>query len=164
MESFAALEKRRQDSGETLGFLRPTKIRELQITPVKDPEWTEQDKIKLTQEGLFDSVEVLRRTPLRKLPYDFHFRYAIETSQGTEELTHKITDWEAGALYWNCIQAYGPSWETKFRQRLEFPDKDLLFLMGTIHRFPDQWLIVGVVYPPKQRQGYGRQLDLGLGL
>jgi hypothetical protein len=24
-----------------------------------------------------------------------------------------------------------------------------MFLMGTIHRFPDQWLIVSLIYPPK---------------
>ena len=27
-------------------------------------------------------------------------------------------------------------------------NEELLILMGTIHRFPDQWLIVGFVYPP----------------
>jgi hypothetical protein len=24
-----------------------------------------------------------------------------------------------------------------------------MFLMGTIHRFPNQWLIVSLIYPPK---------------
>lgn len=24
-----------------------------------------------------------------------------------------------------------------------------MFLMGTIHRFPGQWLIVGLIYPPR---------------
>jgi hypothetical protein len=32
------------------------------------------------------------------------------------------------------------------------PSTELMFLMGTIHRFPDQWLIVSVFYPPKQQQ------------
>ncbi len=26
-----------------------------------------------------------------------------------------------------------------------------MFLMGNIHRFQDQWLIVSLIYPPKQR-------------
>jgi hypothetical protein len=70
---------------------------------------------------------------------------------------------KVGALYWKCVQAYGAKWEGKFRQRLEvdFKEKDLLFLMGTIHRFPDQWLIVGLVYPPKQPPKAGEQ-QLGL--
>jgi hypothetical protein len=29
------------------------------------------------------------------------------------------------------------------------PSRDLMFMMGTIHRFPDQWLIVSLIYPPK---------------
>jgi hypothetical protein len=31
------------------------------------------------------------------------------------------------------------------------PELDLMFLMGTIHRFPNQWLIVSLIYPPKPR-------------
>jgi len=166
VDSFTALEVRRQNSGETFGFIRPSRLLELTITPSKEEEWTEQDKIKLSQDGLFDSIEVKRRAPLRKLPYEFHYRYSIDTAVGVETHTHKLTDWEAGALYWNCIESYGLQWEAKFRRRLEteFAEKDLYFLMGTIHRFPDQWLIVGLVYPPKQQQGGERQLDLGLGL
>ena len=101
------------------------------------------------------------RTPLRKLPFDFHYHY----ESGGKIAKHKLVDWEAGALYWNCVRDYGTGgWEAKFRQRLEteFSQKDLLFLTGTIHRFPDQWLIVGIVYPPKQPQVRGAQLGLQL--
>ena len=31
----------------------------------------------------------------------------------------------------------------------ELPSKDLLFLLGTIHRFPGQWLLISVIYPPR---------------
>jgi hypothetical protein len=164
--NFAALEARRQKTGETLGYLRASRIVELKITPVKETDWTDADKIKLTQDGLFDSTEIKRRTPLRKLPYDFHYRYECTTENGTETNTHKLTDWEIGALYWNCDKMYGQKgWETKFRQRLEteFAKKDLLFLMGTIHRFPDKWLIVGIVYPPRELKPRTEQLGLQLG-
>lgn len=142
---------------------------ELEITPVKNPEWTDEDKAKLSQDGLFDTLAAKRRPPLKKLPYDFHYRYECETSSGKEMLRHMITDWEVGALYWNCHQKYGAKWEKYLRQKLEreFADKDLLFLMGTAHRFPDQWLIVGLVYPPKQDQSVAKpnakQLGLELG-
>ena len=165
--TFAALEARRQASGQTLGFLRASKIRELKITPVKQADWTEADKIKLTQDGLFDSVEIKKRQPLRKLPYDFHYTYECAGPGAPEVNTHKLTDWEIGALYWKCVTAYGPKgWEAKFRHRLEteFAQKDLIFLMGTIHRFPDHWLIVGIVYPPKPVPGAAKQLGLSLGL
>ncbi|MGD1083966.1 MAG: hypothetical protein ABSA47_04345 [Verrucomicrobiota bacterium] len=164
--TFAALEARRQATGETLGFLRSSKIVELQISPVKQVDWTEADKIKLSQDGLFDSSEIKQRHPLRKLPVDFHYRYECATSGKPETNIHKLTDWEIGALYWNCVRSYGPNgWEVKFRHRLEtdFAKKDLLLLMGTIHRFPDQWLIVGIVYPTKPPIGAATQIGLSLG-
>lgn len=151
LPSFEALEGRRIAEGETLGFLRPTSVCELEIIAAKTADWTQEDLVKLMQEGLFDNQTIKLRAPLRKLPYDFYYHYEIETSKGVESLKHKITDWEAGALYWNCQSRYGGKWEAPFRQRLErdFAEKDLHFLMGTMHRFPDKWLIVGLVYPPK---------------
>jgi hypothetical protein len=161
VESFEALEKRRQATGETLGFIRPGRILNLEITPVKNPDWTDEDKAKLSQDGLFDSAQVKNRPLLRKLPHDFHYQY----ESGGKVEKHKLVDWEVGALYWHCFRDHGPNgWETKFRQRLEgeFSAKDLVFLMGTIHRFPDKWLIVGFVYPPKQPPGRAAQLGLQL--
>ena len=150
VKNFDALESRRQTTGETLGIVRPVKILALEITPEKQTDWTEDETIKLTREGLFDSTETRARKPLRKLPFAFHYRYQCE--DGTE-FRHRITDWEVGALYWNCVHLYGPNWEEKLRQKLEteLPNKDLMFLMGTIHRFPHQWLIVGLIYPPKPK-------------
>ena len=165
MPTFAALEARRRATGETLGFLRTSRIIELKITPCKLVDWTEADKIKLSQDGLFDTVEIKRRQPLRKLPFDFHYDYECITNGQPEINTHKLTDWEVGALYWNCVRLYGlKRWEAKFRARLEtdFAKKDLLLLMGTIHRFPDQWLIVGIVYPAKPPAGAAKQLGLPL--
>lgn len=163
---FTALEQRRQATGQTLGVLRVARIHSLRITPVKDPDWTEADKLKLSQDGLFDTVEIKRRPPLRKLPFDFHYTYECTSPDDKPDIaTHKLTDWEVGALYWKCIAAYGPAgWEAKFRQRFEteFAGKDLFLLMGTIHRFPDQWLIVGIVYPPKRTPAPAEQLGLSL--
>lgn len=161
LPSFEAMETRRQQTGQTLGFIRPTRLVKLEITRLKNPDWTEVDKTKLSQEGLFDSAAVKARAPLRKLPFDFHYHY----ESGGKSEKHKLVDWEVGALFWRCFRDHGPAgWEAKFRQRLEteFSKKDLLFLMGTIHRFPDQWLIVGFVYPPKPSPTRGAQLGLQL--
>lgn len=161
---FTALEQRRQASGQTLGVLRVSRILDLRVSPVKEADWTEADKIKLSQDGLFDTAEIKRRPLLRKLPYDFHYRYECLGPDGNPEINiHKLTDWEVGALYWNCRRGYGSKgWEAKFRHRLEteFSGKNLLLLMGTIHRFPDQWLIVGLVYPPRPAPGQAQQLGL----
>ena len=163
--SFSALESRRQTSGETLGFIRPARLLGLDITPVAQPDWTEEDEAKLFQDGLFDSEQVRSRSPLRKLPYSFHYRYECAVDGEVEQHRHMITDWEVGALYWNCLNRYGANWEKPLRQKLEaeFAKNDLLLLMGTVHKFPDQWLIVGLVYPPKQETDKAGQLPLKFG-
>jgi hypothetical protein len=73
-------------SGQTLGFLRAARITKLQITPVKQTEWTEADTIKLSQDGLFDTHEIKSRPRLRKLPYDFHYSYECTTPTGSPSL------------------------------------------------------------------------------
>jgi hypothetical protein len=151
VESFTLLEQRRQVTNQTLGVIRPTRLLALDITPVDNTEWTDEERVSLLREGLFDSEEARSRPPLRKLPYTFHYRYECQSPNGVQEHRHMITDWEAGALYWNCYHRHGSLWEKPFRQQLEenFSQKDVFFLMGTMHRFPDQWLIIGLIYPPR---------------
>jgi len=157
------LELKRQKSGVTLGCIRPSRILELQIKKSSQPDWTETERQKLIQDCLFDSSDVKGKASLQKIPYDFYYLYASMGTDGRQvESRHKITDWEAGALFWNCRSRYGKEWEKYFRMKFEtdFASKrDLVFLLGTIHRFPDQWLIVGIYYPPKPT-GPSPQLDL----
>ncbi|SEH09366.1 hypothetical protein [Candidatus Venteria ishoeyi] len=162
---FVELETTRQQEGITLGLLKPASLCGLDITPVKNPDWTKDEEEKLLHEqrqgNLFEpNIEAKSLKQLRKLPYDFHYRYECETPMGLKIYRHKIVDWEAGALYWNICR--DKNWETKFRQRYEqeFAEKDLMFLMGTIHRFPSQWLIISVIYPPKPPVEVEEQLSL----
>ncbi len=154
ISSFSELEAKRQSFGATLGLLKPSKILELEIVPARNQDWTPQEKEKLIQdwrqEGFFDAADARKITTLRKVPFDFYYRYECAAQGKTETHRHKIADWEAGALYWNCRRRYGNCWEEPFREKLgtQLPSTDLMFLMGTIHRFPDQWLIVSLIYPP----------------
>lgn len=163
--SFAALDAAREADGVTLGLVRPGRLLGLDITPVDNPDWTEDEKAKLLQEqqqgNLFDADEDQRTLKtLKKLPYDFHYRYECQTEAGPVEYRHKLVDWEAGALYWNVHRR--DDWQAAFRQKFvtEFADKDVLFLLGTIHRFPKQWLIVSVLYPPRLPDALARQQSL----
>jgi hypothetical protein len=165
-DSFDALEEARQVRGVSLALLQPTRIADLLISSADSPEWTADEVAKLlqaqAQASLFDrDAEQRSLKILRKLPFDFHYRYECRVSTGeTKTFRHKIVDWEAGALYWNIQRQ--PDWQAAFRQKFfdEFREKDLLFLMGTIHRFPNQWLIVSVLYPPKPSEDATRQAAL----
>ena len=153
-EDFDQLEFARQNRGITLGLLRPSQLNGLMISKAGAPEWTDDEIAKLMQAqnqgSLFDQDAEQRSLKLlRKLPFDFHYQYECKIGDVTKTYKHKLVDWEAGALYWNIHRR--DDWEAAFRQKwiTEFSQRDVLFLMGTIHRFPNQWLIVSVLYPPK---------------
>ena len=154
---FDTLESIRAAGGPTLGIVRPAKIVGLDITPASSPDWTKNEIAKLLnaqqQVDLFDATDAKSIATLKKLPFDFHYRYVCSVGGIDKEYRHKIVDWEIGALYWNVCRSHGENWEKPFREKLEIqlPNADLMFLMGTIHRFPDQWLIVSLIYPPRQQ-------------
>lgn len=154
--SFAAMEEARQTQGMSLALLRPTRLIGLDIEAARNTEWTEEERqklLQLQQQGdLFSTPEINEEIRmLRKVPFDFYYRYSGLHEGEEQEHRHKIVDWEACMLFWNCQKLYGDNWKEKFRAKLEveFQKKDLMLLMGTIHRFPDQWLIISLIYPPK---------------
>ena len=153
---FAEIERLRDAGGATLALLRPTRITGLDIKKTDNPTWTDEEREKLLrlqqQSELFDEVEEGRQIRLlEKLPYDFHYRYECDVEGQTFAHRHKLVDWEIGALYRNVQRKHGDNWEAAFRTKLEqdLPSKDLMFLLGTIHRFPRQWLLISRIYPPK---------------
>ena len=149
-EDFDALElARQQANGPTLALLKPQRIVGLDIRATDHPEWTADEKAKLVQlqqqGNLFDDID-RDLNVLKKLPFDFHYRYECQTSAGTKAYRHKIVDWEIGALFWNVRRQHGDSWEAPFRAKIEqeLPGKDLMsdgndtsFPRSVAHRKPD---------------------------
>lgn len=153
-ESFSTLEEARKARGITLAFLKPSRLVDLSITKAASDTWSDDEIAKLMQAqnqgSLFNELAEQRDLKLlKKLPYDFHYHYECDGPDSVTVSKHKLVDWEAGALYWNLQRR--PDWQDAFRQKflLDFTQRDLLFLMGTIHRFPDQWLIVSALYFPR---------------
>ena len=165
--TFADIEARRLATSESLALLRPKRILNLEVRPARHADWTDDERAKLLQEqlqgNLFARAEAEQQVrELRKIPFDFYYTYVCDTAAGEVERQHKIVDWEAGALYWNCRRSHGDRWEQPFRAKLEADllETDLMFLMGNIHRFQDQWLIVSLIYPPRQRPALSPQTSL----
>ena len=155
--NFDDIEASRLAHGTTLALLRPKNLVQLVLSNADQPEWTDEEKAILLRDemqgNLFTEEEARQHVrELRKVPFDFHYLYVCDTPEGEKTFKHKIIDWEAGALYWNCRKSHGDGWEAPFRAKLgeQLPSKDLMFLMGNQHRFPHQWLIISVIYPPRQ--------------
>ena len=151
-KNLGALEANRVSNGQSLGIIQPNNF-QLVIEEEENKNWTESELANLTREGLFDPEEVKNRSVLKKMPYRFYYEYECIENGKLVKYRHLITDWEVGMLYFNCVKDYKSSWENKFREKLEAEfttKKELFFIMGTVHRFPDQWLIVGLIYPSKK--------------
>ena len=153
--SFESLDGARINGAVTLGLLSGQQVAGLEIKPARRVNWSDDElaKLKQAQGDLFAESDSQSLRTLRKIPYDFYYvcRPQLDPTAATHRL--KIVDWEAGALFWNLYDRHGTDWESRFRQKFEqtLPKTDFMFLMGTIHRFPDQWLIVSVIYPPPEK-------------
>ncbi|WP_236413255.1 hypothetical protein [Pseudomonas syringae] len=166
-ESFEALDKARIDSNVTLGLIKPLRITALRIQKSASEKWTPEEIEKLEsmqrQPSLFADQERASIKRLEKVPFDFHYLYECLVDGEVKSHIHKIVDWEACQLYRNVHHKHGtPGWEAPFRHKLEseLPERDLMLLMGNIHRFPGQWLIVSLIYPPKRQTEDHQQIAL----
>lgn len=166
-DSFAALEEANKTQAISLALLHPQNIIALEVTKARLSDWTEEERQKLVREhmqgDLFTEAQATNQIKqLRKIPYDFHYRYTGNDAAGETESRHKLVDWEAGQLFWNCHAKHGNQWEAPFRNKLidDLGSKDLMFLMGNQHRFQEQWLIISLIYPPKRTLPAVMQYDL----
>lgn len=156
--SISELDAARLKERISLGLVRPKAVSALKIVEARNSDWTDEEREKLVREQvqgeLFSEADARQDVKtLRKIPFDFYYRFRCDTPEGEKEERCKIVDWEVGALYWNCRHSHGEAWEQPFRAKLEgqLMAKELMFLVGNQHRFQDQWLIVSLVYPPTRK-------------
>jgi hypothetical protein len=139
--------ERDKNLSPTLGFFKPKVIRRLLIEP-DDPDWTQEQKDRLGQ------LDMYRQAPaeeLEKIPNTFTYDFFCEESECTGHAL-MCTDWEMLESWRRWKEDYSGSWEAKFRERYErdmIQMKDTHFFVGTHSSHPQEWLIVGLFYPPK---------------
>lgn len=146
----------------SLAVFKPTHVSDF-IWEQEDREW---DAGKLAEmrdranQGEMFEEEAWRKTfqVIPKLPYSFSYRFEDEAGKTSEM---QILDWEAGALYRNCLNNCNGDEKAalaKVRQKYfdEFTRKDLHFFLGTTQAFHFQalnpWVIIGVFPIPHEHQ------------
>ncbi len=150
--SLCELKRLRDANGEpTLGLFKPAKIKRLKIES-DAPDWTPQQKQVLQQLHLFDTEP---KEELEKIPFRFSYEFVCDDPNCSH---HEMicTDWEMSELYRKLRQSHGAAWEAPFRQKYgqEMIYKlDTHFYVGTVHQYPETWIIVGVFYPLPVKQG-----------
>ena len=140
----------------SLAVFKPHEILDFKIEP--DTEKWAAEKLQAIearkrQGSLFgDDINELSQV-VNKLP--FRFSYTFKDIKGKES-TLMIADWEAGALYFNCLKDGNRQLACE-RSRRSILDSskqgNLRFFLGTIKAFhhvgPNPFIIVGVFYPPR---------------
>lgn len=135
----------RDQKQNSLALIKPAQIVDLEIdqTPSEDfRKQVENLNILQSQVGMFQP-ENLR--PFDLVP--FSFRYIFTDDAGKPHRL-KVVDWEIYQLY-RKLQGRA-NWQELIRQKYitEFSKKDLYFFVGTMHLYPNRWIIIGAYYPP----------------
>lgn len=129
--------------GKSLALLRPQNPRfvvERKTDAEIAQEKSDYESI-CKQKDMFYQEELL---PLEPCPFKFKYRY--KTDDGDREGT--CQDWETDATFFHWRKRYGEEQALQQMQHVfgkEYPKKGMVFAMGTHSRYPDVWLINGIV-------------------
>jgi hypothetical protein len=124
-KSLCRIQKERDERNyPTLGIFRPYEITRLLIEPAA-AGWTETQLSTLSQDTLFEKAPA---QTLEKIPFDFRYEFRCGDVDCRGH-TMLCTDWEMGQA------------------------NDTHFFVGTVHQYPNSWIIVGLFYPPKAAMG-----------
>ena len=118
----------------SLGVFKPTKITDF-IWESEDRDWKPQRLRKMRE--LYSQLDMFEDNSWRqtfklipKLPFSFSYRFEDATGRRSEL---QVLDWEAGALYWNCLKSTkGNELEALVKVRRKYFEK---FLKTDLHFF-----------------------------
>jgi len=144
--------KMERKKGRSFALLRP-EIEDF-FWRKKSPEQIQKEEIMFRRargQGDLFSKEIL--PDYKPCPYKFYYRY--QTDDGT--FTGTCQDWETDATFFKWRSRYGEK-GTLLKMRETFGDKypreGMLLAMGTHSRYPDTWLINGIIRLPPLDQSF----------
>lgn len=146
------LQRSRDATGApTLGLIKPLEIIGFEIVAEDSANWTGEELDKLTQyhsQGLLFGAAPTKT--LEKVPFKFYYRFKCPEPDCP---THRMScvDWELAQSYRRWSAQPGTNWRRDILQRYDTDMRtrfDTHFYVGTVHRYPNVWIIVGLFYPP----------------
>lgn len=147
VDSVEHLQALQQAGTQTMGSIRPREVVEFVIEERDDPNWKPGQLGLLAQQGLFTGP----KATLERIPLKFSYRFRCATLACKTVHKFQVLDWEVAESYRSWRVSYGDKWESALRQKyeVELPSKDLIFNLGNYIKYPNNFGIVGLVYPPK---------------
>lgn len=127
----------------SLALIRPKKTRFYWKKKTASEIHRERDAYRAASQQLsFLDKELAALSPC---PFEFKFDYQTE-----DDIRHEATcdDWETTAMYYGFQRRYGVERALAEMNKVfnhTYPTKGMAFAMGTHSRYPDVWLLVGVI-------------------
>ena len=137
-----------EDNRKSLGMFKPSEVSFFwQNSNLEDKTKREACYAQLS---FFDK----KKQVIEKIPFDFYYDFKCSNSEGCPGHKLPILDWEIGQSYRTWGFQYG-SEELLLRKieqkwlEMVSSKKDASFFVGNMHRFQNQFMVLGVFYPPK---------------
>ena len=140
-------QRRQIEDAPTLGLVKPKHITEFSIEE-DEPNWSPTELKRLSQYSMFEEAPT---SPLDKIPYKFYYKFRCDEA-GCNGHSLSCWDWELHESYRKWRKRYGSGWRTALREIYEnrmIYQKDTHFFVGTLRLYPNNWIVVGLFYPPK---------------
>jgi len=135
------------ENNKSLGMFKPAQVSFLyKKAGTKD---IEKRKACYAQLSFFDR----QKTPIEEIPYDFYYYFKCHGQKDCPGHKLQIMDWEIVQAYrdWRYRYPSEPELLQKIEQRwldMTSLKKDTYFYVGNMQRFKNQFMILGVFYPP----------------
>lgn len=147
VDSMCELRRMQELNGTSLGIFRPGEVMDLEVGEAN--EWSSRQKAIATQPSLLFPG----KTELEKLPVSFFYRYRCMTTR-CQGHRMSVIDWELAQAYRSWRRDHGDervfdAIRQKWLEEICGPSKDTQFFVGNMHLHPEQFLVLGVFWPPR---------------
>ena len=138
----------------SLAVVDPGQVLDVEIAkkPQKEIDELATKALDQTRQGsLFDIGDPA--TPLEPMPVDFY--YLVRYQDEKEPRRLKIIDWEINQAWRKWRHEYADPSEairTKWLGEIFDESREVSFFVGNLHRFPTQFVLLGVFWPPKAQR------------
>lgn len=131
------------ERGQTLALIRPKKV----VFTARRKSSLQIGEEKQAYRRAAAQASFLDPDLRALVPCPFEFNFAYETEDGKKR-SATCDDWETTQMFHNFKRLYGESDALRKMAdtfNIEYPKRGMAFAMGTHSRFPQTWLLVGVL-------------------
>lgn len=152
VDSMEAVDRAQASDQASLAAVRSGEVLDLEITQRSAGELADATKkaADAVAQGNLFSIDETVQDPLEPIPINVH--YVVRYGGESEPRRLKVIDHELGQAYRRWRHQYddvNQAIRTKWLDQLCAPKLETIFFVGNQKRFPTQFMVLGIYYPPR---------------